>query len=164
MESLFINLIELLKLQNNTVKALLDASEKHNQAMQQNDASAMLAVVKKQESLAALLTQQDKKREMVQDQIAKLLGIEGRPNLSQLLEQTPESEAKTELIQISDQIKENLTQLDDLNRLNNVLAKRGLIFAQQLRNLIQPKEGNTYQGTGEIKNQDKPVSMIDKTI
>ncbi|MDO7788340.1 flagellar protein FlgN [Desulforamulus aquiferis] len=159
------SLYEILKLQNEKVIELKEVAQEHNLAMQKNDIETILTVVKRQESLILLLAQQDKKREAVQEQLAKHLGgVEGNPTLSQLLEKSPESKAKSELIRMAEKSKENLKALNELNQLNNVLARRGLIFSQQLRNLIQPRDGNTYQGTGEIKTQDKVISVINRTI
>lgn len=164
MESLIIELLEILRQQDETLSNLLATAREHTAAMTQNAPAAILPVVKQSESLINQLKRQDAKREEIEKQIAREANAEGQITLSQLLGNIGDSQCKAELEQLAEGLKAKFNELAEINKLNGIMAKRGLLFAEQLRNIMQPKTGNTYQETGQVQGRHKSISMMDKTI
>ena len=163
MESLFLNLAKILKKQNQTITELLDAAMEHNLALRKNDTVAVLATAYKQEELSRKLKEQDKKREETQKKLASQYGLGERPSLNMLLTHASKKAAR-DLSELSHSLKESLQQVSEIKNLNNILARRGQIMSEQLLRMLRPKSGSTYMGSGKIKNRDKLLSLVDRTI
>ncbi|WP_041275324.1 flagellar protein FlgN [Desulforamulus ruminis] len=164
MESLVMDLLETLRRQDETLAGLIAAAREHTAAMAQNDPAFILSVVKKNESLINQLKRQDAEREEIEKQIAEKMKVEEPITLNRLLELMDGSQAKTELRQVAEELKAKLNELFEINKLNSVMAKHGLLYAEQLRNIIQPKTGTTYQGTGCVREQKATISTMNKSI
>jgi flagellar biosynthesis/type III secretory pathway chaperone len=163
MEYLFSNLAKILKKQNQTLSELLDAAMEHNLALRKNDTVAVLATAFKQEELSRKLKEQDKKREETQRKLASQCGLGEQPTLNMLLTHASKTTAR-DLSELSHSLKESLQQVGEIKNLNNILARRGQIMTEQLIRMLRPKSGSTYMGSGKIKNRDKLLTLVDRTI
>jgi flagellar biosynthesis/type III secretory pathway chaperone len=166
MESLFFDLIEILKQQEQIIASSLATAKEHNLGLRNNDANVILAVVKKQEALSKKLQAQDRRREAIQQQLAQYCGLDKQAGLTVLLQYAPVSvpTVARDLEQLAITLKESIAQLFEINQLNAVLAKRGLMFTEHLRKIIFPVNNNTYLGSGALNKESKPLSVFDKTI
>ncbi len=162
MKSLFSDLMQVLKEQNEIISALLKAAGEHNTALRNADSSAVMAAVKKQERLSRELQDVDGKREEIQRRLALRCGLEKRVVLSELLPYVPMLETVRELERLAGSLRENLTRLDEVNSLNGILAKRGMHFIGQLNRIVMPGS-STYLDSGELK-KDNAFTIVDKTI
>lgn len=163
MESLFFKLEKILREQNTTTVNLLDAASEHNLAMRDNYPEAIIAAVKKQEQLMNTLRQQDEMREKVQSLISKELNLE-KGTLTEIINLLPNSKLTESISRVSEELLKNFNELLELNQLNRVLAKNGLLFTDQLRKIYAPKSNDTYQSSGKVDTQNNSISMLNKTI
>lgn len=163
MESLFLSLAKILKRQNKTVNELLETARHHNLALRQNDMTAMLATANKQAELSFKLSEQDKRREGIQRKLAEKYGLDESPSLKGLLPHAAGT-AAIELGELSRSLKESLAQVRDIKNLNYMLARSGQTITDQMIRAFSPKSGNTYIGSGRMKDRDKRISIMDKTI
>ncbi len=162
MKSLFSELVQALKAQNEIISVMLKAAGEHNTSLRNADPSAIMAAVKKQERLSREMQDVDGKRKEVQRRLALRCGLDERVVLSELLPYVPTFEMVRELEQLSGSLRENLTRLDEVNSLNGILAKRGMHFIEQLNRIVMPGS-STYLGSGELK-KDNAFTIVDKTI
>lgn len=163
MEPLLNDLRQILNGQNEVVDGLLAAAKEHNQALRDNDHVTIMSSVQKQERLSGKLRELDRRREEVQRQLARVCGLGDQVVLSKLLPHAP-APAAAELGRLAGELKEKLVELDEVNQLNGVLARRGLQFTQQLSRILTPGGSSTYQGSGQLRKEGKPLSILDKTI
>jgi hypothetical protein len=163
MESLFLNLAKIMKKQNHTMNELLETAREHNLALRKNDTVAVLATAYKQEELSRKLKEQDRKREETQSKLASKYGLGEQPSLNTLIAHISGT-AAGELSELSRSLKESLMQVCEIKDLNNILARRGQIMTEQLIRILRPKCGSTYLGSGKVKNRDKLLTLVDRTI
>jgi flagellar biosynthesis/type III secretory pathway chaperone len=163
MESLFLNLIRILKQQDKTLAELLNTAEEHNQALRQNDTVTVLSTAYKQDELSKKLKSQDRKLEEAKKQLTGVCGITGKAVLSDFTHYAPES-LTAELAEISQNLKEKILRLGEINSLNKVLSRRGQIFTEKLIRIMTPCSGNTYMGSGRLTKEGKPLRIFDATI
>jgi VIT1/CCC1 family predicted Fe2+/Mn2+ transporter len=163
MESLYLSLSKILKLQNQTITELLEAARDHNIALRKNDITVILATAYKQEEISRKLKDQDKRREETQKKLADKYGLDKQPSLNMLLSYASKTTAG-ELIELSRSLKASLMQVSEIKDLNNILARRGQIMSEQMIRMLRPKSESTYMGSGKIKNRDKLLSIVDRTI
>ncbi len=163
MESLFLNLIRILKQQHKTLAELLKAAEEHNRALRQNDTGAVLSTAYKQEELSKKLKGQDGKLEEAKKQLTGVCGITGKAVLSDFKHYAPEPLA-AELAKVSQNLREKILRLGEIHSLNKVLAMRGQIFTEKLIRIMTPSGSNTYMGSGRLKKESKPLQILDSTI
>lgn len=163
MESLFLNLIRILKQQNKILAELLGVTEEHNQALRKNDTNAILSTAYKQEELSKNLKSQDRKLEEAKRQLAGEYGMEEKAVLSKFVQHASEPFA-AELKSLSQSLRNKLLRLSEINSLNGALARQGQVFTEKLIRIIAPKSGNTYMGSGRLKKESKALSIFDTTI
>lgn len=163
MDSLFLNLANILKRQHEAVEELLEIARRHNLALRQNDMTDILATANKQEELSRKLSEQDKRREGIQRKLAEKYGLDGRPALKNLLPYTSGA-AAVELGEISRSLRESLAQVGEIKDLNCMLARSGQAITGQLLESFRLKSWYTYAGSGRMKDRGKLVSIMDKTI
>lgn len=157
------NLAKILKRQKKAVDELLETARRHNLALRQNDIAAVLATANKQEELSRKISEQDKRREEIQSKLAEKYGLDGSPSLKRLLPHATVT-AAMELGELSRSLKESLVQVRDIKNSNDMLASSGQIITEQIIGAFRPKSGNTYLGSGRMKDRDKLISIMDKTI
>lgn len=157
------NLAKILKRQNKIVDELLETARRHNLALRQNDIATVLATANEQEELSRKLSKQDKKREEIQSKLAIKYGLDGSPSLKSLLPYVSGT-AAIELSELSRSLRESLMQVSDIKNSNYILASSGQIITGQIIGAFRPKSGNTYLGSGKMKERDKLISIMDKTI
>lgn len=163
MESLFINLSKILKLQNQALAELLEAARAHNNALRKNDIKLILATAYKQEEITRKLIDQDKRRAEIQKKLAVKYGLGEKPTLNVLLSHASKATAG-ELKDLARSLKASLKQVDEMKKFNNILARRGLIMTEQMIRILRPKSGSTYMGSGKMKERGKLLSVVDRTI
>lgn len=163
MESLFLDLSEILRQQDQVVSSLLEAAREHNLALRNNNTEAILQAVQKQEKLLVSLQQQDNQREEIQQRLAGHYDLAQPVVLDKLLPYAASSTAVT-LKRLFEHIKENAMHLGEINRLNSMLAKNGLVFTEKLKRILLLGNCSTYAGSGEMKKEVKPHSILNKTI
>lgn len=163
MESLFFNLSNILKLQNQTIVEILDAAREHNKALRKNDIAVILATAYKQEELSRKLKDQEKRRVEALKKLAVKYGLGEKPTLNMLLSYASETTAG-ELNELSRSLKNSLQLVSEMRDLNYVLARRGQIITEQLLRKVRPKSGGTYLGSGKMKDHGKLLSVVDRTI
>lgn len=156
------NLAKILKRQNKIVDELLETARRHNLALRRNNTTAVLTTANEQEELSRKLNEQDRKREEIQRKLAVKYGLDGRSSLKRLLPHA--GAAAMELGELSRSLKENLKQVSDIKNSNDMLARSGQLITDQLIRAFSPKSGNTYMGSGRMKDRDKLISIMDKTI
>lgn len=164
MESLFFKLKDILIKQQETVLELVSLAQEHTLAMKENNANQILAVVKQLENQSNILQAQDEARKEIQTELALSLGLPAESTLSHILQHTAQQKVVQEINDLSLTINNNLAQLKDILKLNDIMAKRGLMFTQQLKNIMQPKDNSTYQRSGEVVKQSGNRSLFDKSI
>lgn len=162
MNYLFLNLAKILKKQNKTINELLEAARRHNLALRRNNITAVLTTANEQEELSRKLNEQDRKREEIQRKLAVKYGLDGRSSLKRLLPHA--GAAAMELGELSRSLKENLKRVSDIKNSNDILARSGQLITDQLLRAFKPKNGNTYLVSGKMKDRDKQISIVDKTI
>jgi len=163
MESLFLNLVRILKQQDKTLAELLGAAEEHNQALRKNDTKLVLSTANQQEKLSDKLKHQGGKLEETKRQLAGEYGIAEESVLSAFIRYASEPLA-TELKMASQSLRDKLMKLSEINSLNGALARRGQMFTEKLIRLMSPNGGNTYMGSGRLKKESKPLQILDSTI
>ncbi len=163
MESLFSNLIRILKQLDKILAELLKTAEEHNQALRKNDTGAVLATSSKQEGLSKKLKSQDRRLEEAKCELAGVYGVADKSVLSQFARYAPEPLA-AELAKVSHTLREKLLRLDEINSLNKVLARRGQEFTEKLIGIMAQGGGNIYVGSGRLKKGNKPLRIFDATI
>ena len=166
MESLFFDLEQILKQQNIILQDLVQAADGHSQALRNNDHKQILHWVKEQESLSNHLLQLDRKREEIQQAMGDQVNIQPPVTLNKLIEYIPVTETGRSILELSEEIKKQLSELSFINQRNEVLAKRGLSFIEQVKGILQPRGGATYHSKGQVIEQDKGKSnsLLNKTI
>lgn len=163
MESLFLNLIRILRQQEKTLADLLRTAEEHNQALRRNDTGAVLATASKQEGLSEKLKSQDRKLEEAKCKLAGAYGVADKSVLSQFAGYAPEPLA-AELAKVAHTLREKLLRLGEINSINKILARRGQVFTEKLIRIMARGGDNTYMGSGRLKEENKPLRIFDATI
>lgn len=164
MESLLQELLDVLEQQNTTLADMLAAAKEHNAALRNNNSAGMMAAVMRLEEVSQTLQRQDKQREKLQHGLAEEFRLDRLAALSDILAGAGESPVIPELKQLANEIKEKVSELAEVNKLNQALAARGLQFTAQFLNIIAPNNTNTYAGSGEYKNERRTNSVLNKTI
>ncbi|KJS15931.1 MAG: hypothetical protein VR69_11795 [Peptococcaceae bacterium BRH_c4b] len=164
MKALLTELCNVLEQQHNTLDVLLSAAGEHNSAMINNDSTAMMAAVMRLEELSHTLQKQDRQREEIQQRLAGVSGIKGQAVLSDILANATGISMTDRLQRLAGEIKERINRLSEINKMNQVLATRGLQCTSQILNIIMPNESNTYQGSGTFASDRKATSVLNKTI
>ncbi|NQS76327.1 MAG: flagellar protein FlgN [Peptococcaceae bacterium] len=166
MQSLYFDLRQVLEKQGNVVNSMVEATQEHNQALQNSDSVEILATVARLEELSQRLQGLDKEREKLQGHLARRHGLQGDVTLQQLWSHIKVPAVANDLDMLSAGLQKDLEQLAVVNQLNNMLAQRGLAFTKQLMRTINPG-CDTYAGGGQLKtetNDRAVISIIDKTI
>ena len=143
MDSLLTELLAVLEQQNAILADLLTAAQKHNTVMLKNDTSGIMAAVMQLEELSQDLRKQDQQREFIQQRLADVLGLERQVIFSDIMASAEKSQLALGLMKLAEEIRENMNKLGEINKLNHVLAARGLQFTSQILNIIMPNESNT---------------------
>ncbi|NLI13194.1 flagellar protein FlgN [Pelotomaculum propionicicum] len=163
MESLFLNLIRILKQYDQTLAELLKTTEEHNLALRHNDVSEVLSTANRQDGLSRELKGQRRKLEETKRQLAGICCLPEKAVLSDFARSAPGPLA-AELAELAQSIKEKILRLDEINIINRVLSRRGQIFTSKLVKIIARSGGGTYLGSGRLKNESKPLRIFDATI
>ena len=163
MESLFLNLVRIIKQQDETLAELLNTAEKHNLALRKNYTRLVLSSANQQEELSYKLKHQGRKLEAAKRQLAGEYGIAEKAGLSVFIRYASEPLA-TDLKKASQSLKDKLLRLSEINSLNGVLARRGQVFTEKLLRIMSPSGGSIYMGSGRLKKESKPLQILDSTI
>lgn len=164
MESLFFELKKLLQEQNEIIIDLITSAREHTHALGRSNVKEMMAAVNKLEVLSNRLTNTDKEREQLISDFAQDLKIDSGLSLNELLIHCQDTELFQRIRELAEDIRNNINELTDINKINKTLVKRGLLFTEQLKDIIQPKVGCAYGESGKLQGQKKSISMINKTI
>jgi flagellar biosynthesis/type III secretory pathway chaperone len=164
MDAKITELIAVLGKQNAILADLLATAQKHNAVMLDNNATGIMAVIMQLEELSQDLRKQDQRRETLQQQLGEFLGLERQAVLSDILAVVKESQLAPGLETLIKEMKDNIDKLGEMNKLNHLLAARGLQFTSQILNIIMPSQSNTYQGSGQFRNARKSDSILNKII
>lgn len=162
--ALFNDLVQILEKQNEILAGLLDAAREHSRALQGNNPAAIMAAVAKQENLSGALAALEQERASAQGQLTGPQELRGEAALRLILTHAPSPAAAGNLERLWRNMKENLTQLVEISRLNRLLAKRGLLFAERLSSLALPRGNDTYLQSGVLQKAGPPLSLMNKTI
>lgn len=163
MEPLFFELIAVLKQQNEIVQKMIAASKEHNSALRQADTEKINNAVQQLNKLALLMAKYDPQREELQVKLEKQLGLEKGATLSSLIKAAP-ADIKEQLKALQSKLQENFEQLKEINELNNLLTKRALQVNTALLKILNPTTAATYHGDGKVAGENRPASVLNKTV
>lgn len=164
MESLFYKFKKILEQQDQIIIDLIEVASEHNLALRGNDSEAIINSIKKQELLVDELKRLDEIREQLQTNITQDLNLESDLTLKDIIEALEQRGTLFGLDEISEDLIKHFNQLAEIVRLNKLLAKNGLQFIEQLKQIYNPHKINTYQSTGKMETQSISLAMFNKTI
>ena len=104
MESLFLELEQKLKQQNEVLVDLVEAARHHNRALRDTDQPQMLRWVKEQQGMTDRLKQLDAEREALQQEIGQRLNIQPPVNLSSLKGVLPDTESGKNILRLTEEL------------------------------------------------------------
>lgn len=147
---------------NSLVKKLLALAEDELEALKTNDLKKLQEVVSQQQFYSDELFELEKKRMVLQGQLAQEYGLE--PNLSlkellasQLLERENLEEVGSELL-------DNFAKLKEANELNNMLIRQSLAYINKVLKAVLPQGQATYSPRGEINTTEALNVKLDKSV
>ncbi|KJS76645.1 MAG: hypothetical protein JL56_05105 [Desulfotomaculum sp. BICA1-6] len=164
MEPLFIELTRILTEQGQIIKEQLKASQAQNLALRRLDTESLEAAVTRLDRLTEQMSEQDRLREQVQRKLESALNLRQDATVIEMLPKAP-LEIIFKLKGLTRVIRKDMRQLDELNGINNLLTKRALQVNEGLLELL--KSGGrkqTYQNSGELKQNDRPNAVLNKTV
>jgi len=162
MESLFFNLLQVLKLLNEKLAEMLQATEKHNLALRENDLESIKQFTKQLETISAQLKTVDYKREEIQVELEKLFHLPAGAALSEMIKLAPGG-IKEELSAIAKSMKQTAAELTRLVELNDILTRQAIFFNNILLSALKPAPA-TYCPNGQTTEVKVSSLLLNKTI
>jgi len=164
MEPLFIELTRILNKQGEIIKEQLKASQDQNLALRRVDTESLAAAVNRLDELTGQMSEQDRLREQVQRQLESALKLRQDATVIEMLPKAP-LEIIFKLKDLTRKIKKDMRQLDELNGVNNVLTQRALQVNEDLLEMLKTGGSKqTYQNSGELKHNNQPTTVLNKTV
>lgn len=163
MEPLFLELTEILTEQSQIIKKQIKASETQNLALRRVDTESLEAAVKGLEELTVQMTELDRRREAVQQELENALNLPPGTTVTQLLPRAP-LEQIFKLKELTRELRKDLRRLDELNGLNNLLTRRALQVNETFLEILKSGDKQTYQNSGTMKKGNRPTAVLDKTV
>ncbi|GAB6158054.1 hypothetical protein JCM39194_12540 [Desulfotomaculum varum] len=162
MESLFFNLGQLLTALQEKLADMLQATQKHNQALRQNDMAAIRQAVQELHAIAAQTRHLDRQREAVQAALEAQLNLPPGATLSETLRHAPAGLAR-ELQKTAGSLRQLTEAINSLAELNKILTQNAMQFNQILLAGCQPAQ-TTYKPGGQAAVAAEPLSLLNKTV
>jgi len=164
MEPLFFELTDLLTRQNEIIKHQLGASREQNEALRNVDREKLDTAVRRLDELTGQMTGLDREREHIQRRLEEGLGMEPGATLQELLPKAP-FELLLKLKGLASEMRDNLRQLDELNKLNNLLTRRVLQVNEAMLEIFKSGgDKKTYQQSGKVKPSERSAAVLDKSV
>lgn len=151
MNYLFLDLYDLLSLQLENFRQLLNLAERQSEILRINKAEALIDLAREQEVLALKVAENESRRLAMQVEILQVLKLSRETSLRELCLYAPGGlrEKLGLLLQaLRNLVKDMLAQ----NNLNRILAQKALAFHHILLRELFPDTGQTYQFAGKIKD------------
>ncbi|MEW6698043.1 MAG: flagellar protein FlgN [Bacillota bacterium] len=162
MESLFFNLLQILTALKEKLTEMLQATERHNAALRNNDMQAIQEAVKELDTISAEAKFLDKKREEIQSALAMKLNLSKGAALSETLTHAPEKAAQ-DLNKIAQSLRDTTEAINNTVQLNKILTKQAMQFNNILIKVLNPSKA-TYNPSGKTSVENEKTSLLNKTI
>jgi flagellar biosynthesis/type III secretory pathway chaperone len=154
-------LIELLEKHVKLHKGLLDLANKKTEVLKKGDMEVLSKMMKEEQKYIAAIKQIEKERILVVEKIISALGhTQTEPTLTACIELVEEPE-RSALERLRDNLVAVVTELKNINELNQQLLHQSLQFVNMTLDMImpQPKEVNyrkpniapsSYEGSNSL--------------
>ncbi|CCO09141.1 flagellar protein FlgN [Desulforamulus hydrothermalis] len=162
MESLFFNLSRLLSALQEKLADMLQATEKHNQALRHNDMEALRLALQELHAITAQTRQLDRQREAVQAALEAQLNLPAGATLSETLQHAPAGLAR-EMHKTAGSLRQLTEAINSMAALNKILTQNAMQFNQILLAGCQPAQ-TTYKPGGQATVAAEPLSLLNKTV
>lgn len=163
MESLFLELKNILEIQKQSLEQLLDTARVHNRALRQLNTEVLNLILRKEEEITALIRKQDKKRESITENMAQKLGLPKDITLNGLVAKAPLT-IKEALNDLVDSVNHLVLELTEINGINGALSKQAMRFNEMLLKVIAPVKNQVYAPGGRMTEDNQSVLLLDKKV
>jgi len=163
LESLFLDLRQILEQQKNTLKQLLDTARDHNRALRQLELPALREAVRSEEEITSILRRQEEKRSAIASQLADQLGLPEDAVLSAFIDRAP-ALIQGEMLRLLDEMACVAGELPEISRINGLLAKQALRVNGMLLRAFGAAGSQLYTPGGVTRQEQQLVSLVDKEI
>ncbi|MCF6410146.1 flagellar protein FlgN [Pseudalkalibacillus salsuginis] len=137
-------------------KLLLDLSVQKTEALKKNDIKVLDKLLSEENKCIQTIERIENDRVREVEVLLNTQGIvvDENPSLSQLL-RFYNHEGQAKLIQVQNQLKQTIQQLQEQNELNHELTRQSLQFVNASLSLMEPKKPTAnYRRPGQTTKQD----------
>ncbi|WP_003544348.1 flagellar protein FlgN [Desulfotomaculum nigrificans] len=162
MESLFFELLQVLKALHEKLQEMLRATEQHNIALRHNDITGIKAALQQLDVISRQSKAIDSKREQIQRALEEKLQLSPGATLQETMALAPANIKKG----LSDQamaLKETFEQLKNTVQLNKLLTQNAMHFNETILNMLRPAQA-TYCPSGQSNMAKDTPSLLNKTV
>jgi flagellar biosynthesis/type III secretory pathway chaperone len=156
-------LIELLEKHVKLHKGLLDLANKKTEVLKKGDMEALSEMMKEEQKYIAAIKQIEKERILAVEKIISALGhMQTEPTLTTCIELVEEPE-RSALERLRDNLVAVVTELKNINELNQQLLQQSLQFVNMTLDMImpQPKEVNYRKPNMVTSSYEGSSSLFD---
>ena len=162
-ESLFNQLQECLKAQEEIVDRLIAAGETQFEALRKNNLGELNKATREMEACSAAMERAEQQRLLVQHSLEEALKVAKGMTLSKLLPFAGES-IRDPLQQQYFAMKEKVTNLSEINMFNTILINKAQMVNGSLFKFFYAGSSTSYGVKGVIENKLNPISLLNRSI
>ncbi|MEA4924182.1 MAG: flagellar protein FlgN [Syntrophomonadaceae bacterium] len=154
-------LIKILDKQNSLIEELRALTSVQLQALKQNDLTEIININSQQEYVGRQLAVLEQQRRVIIEKVSLDNGIDIK-HFSDLVSHTTRDEF-AEIEKKRNVIIAACQKLREEQRLNALLLKQGLRYAERILGIINPKRSLVYDKTGDLKRAES-IGRLDANV